>query len=339
MDSDGRSLDPAIRAGIAVARLAPSAHNTQPWRFRIEGGRAVLGWDPSRELPAGDPESRYLFTGLGAAAESFILGAAQAGTSAEALLASTRGYRHAASLTIGAAGPCADDVELAKAAHSRQTNRLPFRRAEVEAPLLQQLEEEAARRGLSVSIITGPVAMRRLGELTAEGTAANFTNRPVYMEFNRWLRVSRRDPGYDRDGLNLECLGLGRAVNAIAPYVTQPGRMAVLARLGLHRTISGRQGRLVARSPAAALLLARSHGPVDLFEGGQVMLRVWLRAMLLGLSVHPVTAAMDHPELRGELAATFGVASDSSMVVCFRLGYGPPAPKSARLPTDELLVS
>jgi hypothetical protein len=67
------------------------------------------------------------------------------------------------------------------------------------------------------------------------------------------------------------------------------------------------------------------------------MLRVWLEATALGLRVHPMTAAMDHHHTRGALAAAFGVPAGASMVLCFRLGSGPPGPRTPRLPLAELL--
>ena len=61
-------LFPAWLRGAAVA---PSAHNTQPWRFTpLPDGRIGVGWVPDRALPVGDPTNRDLFLALGAAVES-----------------------------------------------------------------------------------------------------------------------------------------------------------------------------------------------------------------------------------------------------------------------------
>jgi hypothetical protein len=67
------------------------------------------------------------------------------------------------------------------------------------------------------------------------------------------------------------------------------------------------------------------------------MLRVWLTATIAGLRVHPLTAAMDHPETRSWLADLFGVPADASMVVCFRLGYGPSGAPAPRRPLADLV--
>jgi len=68
-----------------------------------------------------------------------------------------------------------------------------------------------------------------------------------------------------------------------------------------------------------------------------VMLRLWLAATLAGFRVHPMTAAMDHPETRRTLAELFGMPAEASLVVCFRMGLGPAGPRAPRLPLEGLI--
>ena len=57
---------------VAEASLSPSAHNTQPtrWRLRSDGRIEVLE-DESRKLPIGDPEGRELNVSHGSAVEGY----------------------------------------------------------------------------------------------------------------------------------------------------------------------------------------------------------------------------------------------------------------------------
>ena len=55
---DGAPLRDAL---LAHAALAPSSHNTQPWRVHVESPtRWIVGPDPLRQLTAVDPEAREL---------------------------------------------------------------------------------------------------------------------------------------------------------------------------------------------------------------------------------------------------------------------------------------
>jgi nitroreductase len=52
---------------LEAASLAPSLHNSQPWRFRVLPHQIELHADLDRNLPATDPEQRELRLSCGAA--------------------------------------------------------------------------------------------------------------------------------------------------------------------------------------------------------------------------------------------------------------------------------
>lgn len=57
---------------VRYATLAPSSHNTQCWRFRLEEKAITLLPDLSRRCPAVDPDDHHLFVSLGCALENLI---------------------------------------------------------------------------------------------------------------------------------------------------------------------------------------------------------------------------------------------------------------------------
>jgi len=56
---------------VRYATLAPSSHNTQCWRFRLERDRITIQPDFSRRCPAVDPDDHHLFVSLGCATEPY----------------------------------------------------------------------------------------------------------------------------------------------------------------------------------------------------------------------------------------------------------------------------
>lgn len=68
---------------VRLATLAPSGHNTQPWKFRLEAGRIQLYPDLTRRVPVVDPDDRELWISLGSALENLLLAAAHFGYQAE----------------------------------------------------------------------------------------------------------------------------------------------------------------------------------------------------------------------------------------------------------------
>ena len=63
----------------AYGTLAPSPHNTQPWRFLVADGWLTMSPDASRTLAVADPRQRALAISLGCSAMSVLVAAAASG--------------------------------------------------------------------------------------------------------------------------------------------------------------------------------------------------------------------------------------------------------------------
>ena len=69
---------------VVHALRAPSVHNTQPWRWRIDNADGVveLYADRGRHLSATDPEGRDLLISCGAALDHLVVALTHAGLQA-----------------------------------------------------------------------------------------------------------------------------------------------------------------------------------------------------------------------------------------------------------------
>src|SRR6476469_213453 len=56
-----------LERALQHALRAPSVHNTQPWRWQLQGDVITLFADFDRQLPANDPGGRDLLISCGAA--------------------------------------------------------------------------------------------------------------------------------------------------------------------------------------------------------------------------------------------------------------------------------
>ena len=80
-DSSGDQPQEMVVELVAAATMAPSMHNTQPWRFRFDPASQTIGLyaDPARVLRVGDPDGRALHIACGAALFNLRLAAAVVG--------------------------------------------------------------------------------------------------------------------------------------------------------------------------------------------------------------------------------------------------------------------
>jgi 4-hydroxy-2,2'-bipyrrole-5-methanol dehydrogenase len=275
-------------------------------------------------------------TGLGAAAEAAALGAALDERRARVVWDMDEGTRRTARILMSPGAPIPRNRELAAGLDGRATSRLPFRREALERAVLRTLTDEAEANGASLAVITGMSRLRRFADLTVEGTARNMGDPEVYREFLGWLRLGSRERTAI-DGLTGSALGLGSARSQLARSILSAPAMGAWRRIGAHRLFARTQRRLAESCGAACLLIVPSGRAEDVFAGGRALLRVWLAATVSGLRVHPMTAAMDHPETRAALAHLFGVPGDATSIASFRVGDGPPGVRAPRRPLSDLI--
>ena len=74
---------PEIGDFLRYATLAPSGHNTQPWKFRLNGNQITMLPDLVRRTPIVDPDDHHLFVSLGCAAENLSLACGARGRQGE----------------------------------------------------------------------------------------------------------------------------------------------------------------------------------------------------------------------------------------------------------------
>ncbi|MGX7678902.1 Acg family FMN-binding oxidoreductase [Jatrophihabitans sp. DSM 45814] len=146
-------VEKALRNAAARATLAPSIHNTQPWRFVIHSDRLDLLVDSSRRVPVIDPTGRQATISCGAA----LFGARVALAAAQidgvtALLPDPAHPELLATITV--AGPAAELDEAAQrldaVAEDRHSNRRQFSRGLIPDHALDAAMHAAEIEGASL---------------------------------------------------------------------------------------------------------------------------------------------------------------------------------------------
>ena len=311
---------PTLETLIAASVAAPSIHNTQPWRFRLDPDTVTLEIRAvaERGLRHTDPSGRALHISVGCALFNLRVAVAHCGWEPV-----TRRLPRPAEpdllATIRLAGTTRPPTtsHLYDALWRRHSSRFPFSDRPVPASVLTELTEAAHTEG-SVLELPGPTRTDRLLRLTWEAERRNTADTGRAVESRRWVHLP-----------NAESLGM--PPEAIGP---QDSREQIPVRdFGAHRHPTALAARPFEKRPSLAVLSTLHDRRTDWLRAGEALERVLLVATAHGVKASLLHQALEWPDLREHLAD--GQRQHAQMV--FRLGYGPQGPASPRRSVGQSL--
>ena len=310
---------------LRYAVLAPSSHNTQPWRVRPEGDALLVYADRARALPVVDPDDRELEISCGAFLHHLRQAIRQHGHAEDVTLLPDRGDPDLlASVRLGPERrPSYEDRLLFWAIAKRRTNRRPFSGKappeELIAELVQAVESEGAR--LAVLDDSG---REDLAELVAQADREQMHDARFRRELAAWMHGDRRRSA---DGMHGPALGLPRVFDSMAPLAVRT--------FDLGKGTAAHDRKLVEASPVLAVLGTDGDATRDRLAAGQALSHLLLRAAQDDVSASFLNQPLEVAELRPRVAELAGRIRAPQLVL--RLGYGPEAKRTPRRPVREIL--
>jgi nitroreductase len=319
MDDTTRSLrEPALTL-VQHAVLAPSSHNTQPWRFRLSDGAIDLLADRTRALPVNDPDDRELTISCGAALMNLRITAASLGVEVAVTPfpdASEPDWLARVALAAGRA-VVPGDAELAGYVERRRTYRRRFAARSVEPATVEHLRAAAAAENAVLTPFESEAARLELAALVAEGDDMQWANPSWRRELAMWMHPRRQG-----DGLTV-------------PELIGPVAQFVVRTFDMGGGVGARDRDLAAASPLLAVVTTRGDSARDWLQAGQALQRVLLTGCRHGLQASYLNQPIEVGLLRGRLQR---LAAGGVPQILMRLGY--PAdeiPASPRRALDDVI--
>jgi hypothetical protein len=287
---------------VHYATLAPSGHNTQPWKFAIRGPELELRADRSRAMPVADPQNRELVMSCGAALLHLRVAVRNFGYTCSTevcpdpddpdLLARLR--------LIGRAPAGRTDHKLFKAMGERRTARVPFESRSIPRALLFRWQRAAMYEEAWLHIVDSPEARREIAELIDES---------------------------GRDGLPGYSMGLGALSSRVAPAGIFPW-----GNLQAKRDLA-----LAAQAPAFLVLGTDEDNIAAWMTAGQALARVLLAAQSEGVSASFFLQPVELLQLRQRLMELLPGETGYPQIT-FRLGYSPRVPPTPRRALSDVVT-
>jgi nitroreductase len=316
-----------VRTVVRAATLAPSVHNSQPWRFAAHDDGLDVFADRARQLDVIDPTGRELHISCGAAI-SFAAVAIRALDRAcsVSLLPDPANPDHLAHIRVGASEPATEaERALAAALPRRYTERDRFEETPVPAGLLHQLGQVAADVGAWTKVLTDADDLTTAAVLLARADDLEQADPDYKRELATWTRAD--DQSVD---------GIPR--RAVPP--TPVGARGSSLRLrdfdiGPHTDLVPMDEPPPAEHPVVLVLGTDADDPLGWLQAGQGLGRVLLAAAAAGVSATPLTQVLEVPATRLMLTRDLHLRGYPQMLL--RLGYGRGHPTTGRRPVDAVL--
>ncbi len=319
--TNGNEQSSALASAAQTGGYAPSIHNTQPWRWRVRGNTLELYGEIARQLANTDPSGRLLVVSAGAALHHVRVALAAEGWSfdIERLPDPERPDLLARLVLTGRTEVTREAMGLMQTIRVRHTDRRPV----LDTPIAPETLETIRR-----AVEAEHTWLHLLRPDDVLDLAATANRAQTLEEYDpQW----RQEISYWAGASAPEGLGVpDSAIPAQSPQTTVPGRNF------------GHPGELPVsaghdRAARYGILYGSSDTPVDWLRGGEALSAAWLTAIMAGLSVVPMSAAVEVDSTRQLLRRLLSQLGEPYLVI--RLGVPDPAtagpPKTPRLAAEQ----
>ncbi len=316
---------------VDEAALAPSAHNTQPARWVLDGDHLHLGCALEAALPVADPTDHDTLFGCGTALEGMVIALSRHGLHADVGYGDgTVGQGVLATISVTGKGAAPDP--LADWVARRFTCRDGF------APVSTEQARDLkgwAEAVPDVQLIIGRDGLRELSDQNDALSLRWFRDATFRRELMAWSRMNPSHPRWDHDGLNANALGLSRTEALAMPWVMKGPVLAILRAMGLAPKLLSERGKTMQAAGVCFLTVPREMTAV---EAGRHYYRRMLELTALGFATWPMSVIKDDPETHANWLNRFGLKDQVRLVACLRVGVpAGAAPHRARRPLDEVI--
>ena len=317
-------LEQLIRSGIK----APSGHNTQPWRFKIDDSEIQIHPDFTRALSIVDKDNHALYISLGCAAENIVIASTHEGLDHKLdLFRDPEGNDF---ITIKfVQGESVNPDELFDSIGKRQSRRNKYTDQKVSIEDLNQLRNSFDFEGISLLTITDKKEIDSLIPIIIEGSNRQFENNEFIEELISWIRFSKNEAVKRKDGVWAASMGMPGVGHRIGAFY--------MRKFVSEKSEAKRWKDLINASAGLALFISNENDTKHWVNLGRAFQRFGLTATKLKISHAHLNMPCEEVDVRKELARNLNLEGKHPLLL-LRFGYSEEMPYSFRRDINEVLI-
>lgn len=290
---------------VGLARLAPSVHNSQPWRVRQTGYGLEAFIDDEHRLKAGDPTGRQTVISLGIFCQAIIIAA----KNQDYRLRNISFKKDTAAIKFEKGQKTKTDIDRVNLLKSRATDRSIYSKCKINNELKKSILSAWKSNNVKVWLVDDQEFIDQLAEFTARGISIALSNPAFRRELRQYLVL----PGSRKHrGISVKSLRLPYPIAVSQPTMLQYG-------IGTGKEAALEKKRWLSSS-LVILITTKGDLHEDWFEAGRAYLEVSLRLEQLGLSQATSAATVEAATFHEDIEKMLGTNQRLQTVI--RAGKG-----------------
>lgn len=310
------------------ASLAPSPHNTQPWRFVTGKNEINVFADRTRNLGRGDADFRMVLMSIGCAVENIHIAAARLGHEARVAAVADAEFSRSGLCARIALTRRSEPVKhpLFDSIFQRQTTRAPFLNSPVPAVLMQSMSDMNDSPNLMLRWFDKPQDIAKINRVHGEAVRS-FVVSAAYQDGLKWWRYTRDEMLDRRDGTSIftSC-----APGLIKQYFQiSVDQAAMSGRFGQDGEIE-LMDKLFEATPLWGAITSKQTGNNARLDAGRLLERVYLETARQNYQIMPVAYVPEQPEHAATMKAMLEIPQEHELLSVFRIGRAQACERSVR---------
>lgn len=306
---------------------APSTHNTQPWKFQIQGDTCTITIDNKHVVAEGDRDGRYAYISLGACVQNIVLAAENYDYLQEVAIQADGTVIITFKNKAPAEELTADARQVIQSIQTRHNYRGVFSPRGLATP--EKLLDELAKlpSGIKSGVIKDADDRHELVEATAEGIYRSYSKTAFRKELAHYLNSNFSKSNV---GLHGYSLGLKTLFSIIFPTLTKL------------KNIGAKAAKLNKRTLGSATMFmvfgVDRTTPKQFTEAGMAIERSLLLAHRQGIAASIFVAPLEFKDTKSIVKRLSGVAEPCLIIALGKGIYKKPHRHSRRIGLSDKIV-